>query len=462
MSDLLGTSSSGADSAGATEMGADLDALDLGSDEATTATEDTPEAPEAETPQDSESELATDLDSLDEAEPVDDVAPLDIEGETPAEPPKDENGEELPEGVQVREKNGKKEWVWPEGRAKGIYAGYKNALAAEGILGEELTTQAIETRHNAWLDQEAMISDYLSGEPGAEGRFLGQLANWAKTAQDNGEVQHNPLRNIAHQLPKFFIEQGDTASYEAMAVPVFRHELDQLYEEAAAPGNEDLFASVQRIDNRLFGRYKKREEVSTQADPLAKREAEIAARENKLKEADTKRRQGEYSAWQDTTTAKMREAISAGIIDRLGPDVLKSYEKFPTELQGVKDLLRNEFHASLKKDPAWQQYLANQTRKAANAPTPAVRDAISADLETRSKAKAIYWADPQRNPRVKEILSQRAAAIKATSDARHQRHAVGAARRDPGAVGVPVKRTVQQTPNGRSTADNWAEAIDAL
>jgi hypothetical protein len=145
-----------------------------------------------------------------------------------------------------------------------------------------------------------------------------------------------------------------------------------------------------------------------------------------------------------------------------GVTVLKSYEKFPTELQGVKDLLRNEFHASLKKDPAWQQYLANQTRKAANAPTPAVRDAISADLETRSKAKAIYWADPQRNPRVKEILSQRAAAIKATSDARHQRHAVGAARRDPGAVGVPVKRTVQQTPNGRSTADNWAEAIDAL
>jgi hypothetical protein len=141
MSDLLGTSSSGADSAGATELGADLDALDLGSDETTTATEDTPESTEAE-PADSESELASDLDSIDETEPVDEVAPLDIEGETAPEPPKDENGEELPEGVTVREKNGKKEWVWPEGRAKGIYAAYKNALAAEGILGEELTTRS--------------------------------------------------------------------------------------------------------------------------------------------------------------------------------------------------------------------------------------------------------------------------------------------------------------------------------
>lgn len=460
MPEFESTASSGADSPGAAEMSADLDALDLEGDSGDAAVTD--EAPETETTP--EADIAEDLDNLeDEVPPVVDEEVPEPEAEKPEEPVKDPNAEELPEGVQVREgRNGKREWVWPEARGKAIYAAYKNAQAAEAVLGEELTPEAIEARHNAFLDQEAMISDYLSGEPGAEGRFLKQLAGWAKAAQDNGEVQHNPLRSIANKLPQFLIDSGDLESYEALAVPVFRYQLDELYKEASAPGNEDLFISLQRVDNRLFGQYKKREELTATADPLAKREADIKAREDKIRQADQQRQKGEYAAWQDTATTKVRDAIAAGIVDRLGAEVIKSYEKFPTELQGIKDLLKNEFHAAMKKDVAWQQYLSNQTRKAANATSPSVRDAITADLETRAKAKAIYWADPQRNPRVREILSQRAASIKASSDARHTRHAVGAARREPGAVGIPVRNTVREKPNGGNTKDDWAAALDSV
>lgn len=451
------TSSSGADSIGAAEVSADLDALDLeggSGDNAET------EAPLAEKEETAGSTFEQELDAIDVEPPVEEAEEVPAAEEPPAEEAKDPNAEELPEGVSVRDRNGRKEWVWPEQRGKAIYAGYKNAQVAEGILGEELTPEAIEARHNAYIDQEAMISDYLSGEPGAEQRFLGQLANWAKVARDNGEVQHNPLRNLANKLPQFLISSGDTETYEALAAPVFRYQLDQLYTEALAPGNEDLLVSLQRIDNRLFGSYKKREELSA-PDPLAQREAALRTREDKIKQADQQRQKAEYSAWQDTAIEKLRDGVSAGIIDRLGADVLKSYEKFPTELQGVKDLLRNEFHAAMKKDVAWQQYLTNQTRKAANATARPVRDAITADLETRAKAKAIYWADPVRNPKVREILSQRAAAIKATSDARHNRHAIGAARREPGAVGMPVKQALRDKPNGGNTKDAWAAALDA-
>lgn len=463
MPEFEGTASSGADSPAATEMGADLDALDLEGDSGDTSSTTDTAAVETDTA-DSETELASDLDKIDDEPetPVDDAETVPPVEPEKVEEAKDPNAEELPEGVQVRDRNGKKEWVWPEARARQIYSAYKTAQAVEGILGEELTTEAIEARHNAYLDQEAMIADYLSGEPGAEGRFLKQLAGWAKSAQDNGDVQHNPLQSIAHQLPQFLIDAGDIATFESLAAPVFRYQIDQLYKEIRTSGDQNLYHSLTRVDERLFGVHQKWEELTAAVDPLAKREAAITERENKIKQADQQRQKAEYGTWQDKAGQTLRDAVAAGIVDRLGAEVIKSYEKFPTELQGVKDLLKNEFHAAMKKDVAWQQYLSNQTRKAANATSPAVRDAITADLETRAKAKAIYWADPQRNPRVREVLSQRAASIKAQSDARHNRHAIGAARREPGAVGTPVRQTLRDKPNGGTTKDEWEAALDAV
>jgi hypothetical protein len=453
-----GSSSAAGDSAisaGADAMAADLDSLDSADTaEVEAGTDDTASEGESSEP---EVEAAAEA-PVEEAETEEQPA----EEEAPVEPAKDENAEELPEGVVIREKaNGKKEWVFPENRARSIYSAYKSAQAAEDVFGEPLTAELAQSRQNAFIDQESMIADYLSGEPQAEGRFLNQLANWARAAQENGDVQHNPLHSIAGKLPQFLAEAGGSEAFEALAAPVFRMQLDALYQEALGEDQKDLFASIQHLDKRLFNTFRKRADIAV-PDPLARREAELSAREAKLKQVDTDRARAEYGTWQAKTKEQIKNTVSEALSERLGPNVIKSYERFPTELQAVKNLLQAEFQAALKKDVAWQTYIDQAGRRAANAKSPDIRDAITADLQARYKAKAIHWADPARNAKVKEILSQRAAAIKANSEANHQRLQKGAERRDPGAIGTPVKRTVAQTPNGRSTAEDWASAIDAL
>lgn len=457
----LEIASSGADSAGAAEMAADLDSMDLGGDDAGTATSTEATSEEVSDDSGETAEAEVDLGIDDDPGPVGE-APLEEEP-APAkeEPPKDENGEELPDGVRVVDKNGVKEFRLREGRYRAFHESYKTAQAVEEILGEPLTPEAIEARHSAFVAQEAMIADFMSGDPGSESRFLENLAKWSQSARESGEVEHSPLRNIANRLPEFLLRSGDTEGFEAMAAPVFRAQLDQLYQEAAAPGNEDLFASLQHLDKRLFGSFKKRAEI-TAPDPLLKRKAELDAQEARIKHVDAQRSQRELAAWQAKTGEQIRSTVDEAIAEHLGPAVLKSYDKFPTELTAVKNLLRSEFQASLKNDSAWQQYLATIERRAANAKNPEVREAITAEARSKYKAKAAWWANPARNPKVKEILSQRAASIKATSDANHQRHATSAARREPGTAGAPPRQTVRETPNGRSSHDDWAAAIDAL
>lgn len=445
--------SSGADSVGAADMAADLDAMDMGGS-------DTPDAA-VEDAEDSLPEAEGELEPAAEDEsPIED-APAEEEDPAPVEAAKDENGEELPEGVTTRERNGKEEWSWPKPRAQAIYSAYKTAQTVEGILGEPLTPEAIETRHNAFVQQESMIADFMSGDPGSESRFLSNLAKWSKSARDNGEVEHSPLRNIANQFPQFLLKSGDKEAFDAMAAPVFRAQFDEMYAEATAAGDDNLLFSLQRLDNRLFGSYKKKAEI-TAPDPLKQREADLKAREDRLNQTHAERSRAELQDWQAKTTETIVGAVDDAIVEHLGANVVKSYEKFPTDFTAIKASLRVDLQGRLKSDQSWQTELKKLDTRAANAKSPEVRESIREELKTRYQAKARFWMNPVRNPKVKEIMTQRAASIKATSDAKHQRHAESAARREPGTVGTPTRQTIRETPNGRSTREDWDKAIDAL
>ena len=443
-----GVSSDVTDSSGFDSMAADLDSMDAAPEQ-----QETPAAPGT-APVPIEDEPAV-PETPDEEPTEEEPPPAEA-----AEAAKEESGEELPEGVSVRERNGKKEFVLRESRYHNIYQGYKAAQSAEQVFGEELTPEVAQMRQQAYVSQEAMLADYMSGDPQAEGRFLNQLAHWSKQAQELGEVQHSPLRSIAEKLPQFLQQVGDTEALKAMTVPLMRSQIDQMYQEGKRTGNENLLLSLQHVEHALFGKYRKAEEIA-QVDALAEREAKIAEREKRLHEQDTKSQQAELGRWQDSTGETIKTTVQDAITEALKP-VLPFYEKFPVDLEGMREVLRNDFQATLRKDPAWQTYLNNATRRAANATSPEVRQAVAEDLKARYSAKAKYWFDSTRNTKVKEILTQRAAAMKAQSDAKHTRQATAAARREPGSIGTPVARTVVQQPNGLSTAEQWQEAIDNL
>lgn len=449
--DMAGGAGDSANSAGADVLAADLDSLDsVDTTEESTEVESTPE-PEAEAPPAEDTEELPEPDAVEE-EPATEEEPVAA---------KDDAAEETPEGVTVRQKpNGKKEWVFDENRGRNVYAGYKAARSAEDVFGEPLTPELATSRQNAFVDQESMIADYLSGEPQAEGRFLNQLAGWAKAAQQNGDVRHNPLHSIAKQLPSFLAKNGGQEAFEALAAPVFRMQLDALYEEAIGSGNENILLSVQHLDNKLFGTYKKKAQIAP-PDPLAAREKQIADREAKLNQSEQQRNQESFGQWHNETKTDIKSAVESAITENLGAEVVKSYEKFPKAYEAVLTMLHGKLQTRLKSDHSFQQELKAAVNRAANA-TPEVRQQIREQLQNRYKAKASFWMDPVRNPEVAEILKQQSAVIKQTSEAKHQRLQNGAQRREPGTLGTAVRQTVRQTPNGKSTHDAWADAIDAI
>lgn len=448
-------------------MNADLDALDLESDAPETTTEAAPvteTAPATEARRPTQEDPDDDPDSGDDTPPEAPEDPEEPEAAQPADadPAPPVTDPDLPEGVQVRTKaNGKKEWAWPETRARSIYDGYKSAQSAEDVFGEPLTPELAQQRQDAFNDHESMLADYLSGDEAGQGRFLKQLAHWAGAARKSGEVQHDPLKTLASRLPAFLQEAGGQETFDALAAPVIRTQLDALYAEALGEDQKNLLASLQHLDLRLFGTYRKRADIQP-PDPLAEREKAIAKREETLAERERTNTRGAFEEWQNKAALDIRAVVQDAIGERLGPNIVKSYEKFPTDFAAVKELLRKDLQDRLSKDRAWQEEVNRHVARASNAANGEQRDQIREALKARYKAKAMFWISPERNPKVAEILKQRAAVIQQNSQAKHQRLQAGAERRTPGSTGAPVKPSLAATPNGGSTADAWRAAIDAL
>ena len=439
-------------SSGFDRMSADLDSMDSAEPETEAAVEEAPppETPEPEQPPADES---TEVEEPpDEGEPPLFVDKLEKKEEAPAE--------ELPEGVRLEEKNGRKEYHLKESRYRLFHDAHKVVREIEPIFGEALTPEVAQARQNAYVGQGMMIGDFLSGDPQSEARFLNELARWGKAAREMGEIRHNPLQNIVTQLPKVLQELGDTETLDKLTTPLLESKLKDLYSVAFQENNENLKHAIQHVEQGLFKKYSKLNEVMP-PDPMAKREAEMAAWEARLKETDRQRAQRELAQWERDSTTAITSAVDEEIGSALKP-VESAYTKFPREFQGLKELLHKNFQNSLKTDQAWQEYLRQQTRRAANADAPEVRQAIAEDLANRYRAKARYALDPNRNADVKEILSQRAAAMKAQSEANLKRLQAGAARREPGSGGAPVPQQVRNGPNGKVGADAWADAVETL
>jgi hypothetical protein len=382
--------------------------------------------------------------------------------EETAEPPKPEGIEE--DGVKERVRaDGRKEYVLKESRYKNFHEAYTAIRdVVEPVIGEPLTREAIEARQNAFVDQQSIITDFLSGDPSNETNVLNFFAEIAGKAKQAGEVAHDPLVNLAARIPDFF--GNNQQAYTALAKPILQGEfasLKQIARDRVAANKDDdaLALSIEHIEKALFGQHEPREKFLKAPDPVDARLREVEERERRLNEQQTSERQRQWTEFSKQTNTDIRTSVT-GAVDEALKDVAKSYEAFPEDFKAVKDSLHREFNERTRSDAAWQAQLKALTRKAQIAATPSARDAVKAELIAKFKAKAAYLLDPVRNESVKGILSRRAAQIKSTSDAQHQRLATAAAQRQPGAPGAAVPQNAQSAkPNG-SGAKAFSDFFD--
>jgi hypothetical protein len=454
-------------SAGYAQMSRDLDSMsgpetnESESDPPVEASAQTADpAPPPETPPHEELEAPIEEPPQEDTEPADAAA-----AEKPAAPAGDE---ELPEGVAVRDRNGKQEFVLNPNRYRLFHGAYSTLRDVENIFGEEVTPEVAQLRQEAYISHDRMVGDFLSGDPQMEERFLSHLLKWSKEARNTGDVEHNPLQTLAAKLPEFLAQAGESEALQALTAPLIRHTFDRLYPLAyqkQQAGNENLRKALQWIDNELTGSYRSIEQMAAMLPEAESQRAQnLDTREARINQREEQHRSTEFENWRQATSASIVAQMQTAVKDTLKP-VEAAYKNFPREYEGLVQILDNQLKDALKRDPAWMQLIERSTARARKA-SAAVRSAVAEDLLARYQAKAKFVLDPARNTQVKEILAQRAGAIKAQSDAQHERLRAGATRREPGAVGSPVPQTIRDqktVPNGKSLSGRqaWEAAVDA-
>lgn len=348
--------------------------------------------------------------TVDEAPAVED-APASEQNDDTTEPAAEaatdgEAKDELPEGVTVREKNGRKEWVYPEDRARSIYEGYKIAKDAETVLGEPLSLDALKERQYAheWLSNQR--TDLISDNVTDQRNIFSNLIREAAVALNEGEIGHDPIET----LPDAFAETLQRMApehYEAFSRKMLVSNLDSLYRAAHESKNEKLLRSVQNLDHYLTKSYRKDEDVAKMTtDPIAAREQELSQRERAIQERTVNEAKQQFRAWHQNVTGSVNTAVAESINSQIPESVRKAFESTPDgkqRIDNISRLLRMEVQESLRNDQNWQQQNKNLLKQAQLAPSEQRREAIKTQIVQRyqqrarqvmaAKAKAIIGAE---------------------------------------------------------------------
>lgn len=400
-------------------------------------------------------------DGTDGAEDLDET---DEESEETAATPAVDPAAEVNEDYTVRERNGKKELVFKEGRGQTIYDAYKRSQIAEQVFGEPLSQETAELRQQSYVNEGRMLADFLSGDPKGETAFLENFATIAEQARENGEIGHDPIFNLAERFPDLLekihpdaydvlVQRGARSAIERILIPQAR--------QAAATGNKNLLLSIQHVQKALFGQHTPEAELLKTPEPMDERAKSLEARERKLQDFERNQTERAWKDWHSATEKDVSTAVGGVVTERL-KDVAESYKPFPKLFEELTGSLQRELKAKLKADAAWQTVLTNKMRAAKNAVSPEVRDAIRKELADRIKAKAGWILDPQRNPTVKQIMTEAAQRAKAQSDATHARRAQSAQRREPGASGTPTSSGVRTPQTKVWTAEDMRKVARSI
>lgn len=392
----------------------------------------------------------------------DDAATEPDEADVPTEEPvaaaEQTDEGEIPEGVTVRERNGKKEWVYPADRGRNIYEAYKLAKEAETVIGEPLSLEALQDRQTAhdWVTNQKI--DFISPSADDQRNVFANIFREAAAAINNGEIGHDPLETAADAFMATLRHMAPE-HYEAATTKIFTDQLQSFYDKAAETGNEKLLRSVQNLDHFLTGKYKQDDEVkrsNPKTDPLADRERMLTEREQRI---ERHRQQQAVAAWRDwntQTSTLAKDSVKSLIEGHITEPIRKAFEAMPNgsqHIQNIHTLLDAEVRDAIAKDQNWKAQKANLLRQAEWAPTEQARETIRQALLSRYKqsvAKVLQAKAPG-------IISAQTHGLKTASAARNQRQAAAAQQKGAVGGGTPPARNIPGSAASDGTWDDYCE-----
>ena len=432
--DFSGTAfDGGSEDSAVTDVG-DAESVDEGSADA--GTESDGSAIDDVMPEEGEGEDQEAAESENAAEP---------ESEAEATPPAAQ-AEQLPDGVrEVTGANGKKEMRLTPSRYETFHGAHKTLRELEALAGEPITPEAFDVRNRAFIGQERLYGDLLSGEPEAQTKVLGHFIDEAQAALQNGEVGTDPTIGLG---------QAFYSTLQSKAPDAFAHLrmraagdlMNEMYAEAQKTGDKNLAISASHIAKALGLSYKKDAEITqflaippASADPVASLRAENQRLQEQLNGRQTTNAAEQWQTWKGSTT----KAVTSGVLsDAVLPSLTaerKAWEKFPTQFESlVVAPLNKAVKQTISQDQNFNTRIQLLERSAQRAPSAQKRAEIAEQIKQAYVNRARLAVDAHKAG----ILREAAALLKQGSDATHQRRQAAQQQRGPRGPQNPVQQSL--------------------
>lgn len=414
----------------------------------------------------------------------DDLPPAEVEpvAEQPPvvdAPPTEAPKEKLPDGVRMGEKDGKKTFYLNESRYRTMESGLhfqrelEQRLVPDTANGQPATIEdlraAINIREQAFMGNEEMHQDFLSGNPESQRKFIDHWLSQGARAVQNGEVASDPIVPLAATFFDTLAEKHPDA-YGAIQAKAAEQLVADVFEVAVAEGNDNLFLSIQHLSNLLFNRYPQKDGSWKEGAPREQRGAPSPRlnnpNRNQPRQAPAAAARPDQSAQQwdnfrSKTDTSSKTAIRSSVETSLA-EVKKAYDKagVPEHYGAMLDRLNSVVQKELNGDAEWQRQIRVELRAAQMTPSEQRRAEIGERITRRYATRAQQIIQKHIGP----ITAEAARVTNVRFDAEHKRREAAQNKRAPGGGGpLPKESLLPESKNGwDSSAKGFSREIDAL
>jgi hypothetical protein len=366
----------------------------------------------------------------------------EAEPQAEPEPPADD----LPEGVRHGKDRSGKEGLWVEpSRWATIYDnGYKVLKQFEQIAGGPLTEEAFKVYNRAYMGQERLFSDLLSGEPESQGKVLQYFLEEGARALGEGEIGKDPAIPLAQTF--YDTIKTHPEAYANLRMQAARDLVNEMYEEFGKSGNRDGWISVGHLANALGMPYRKAEDLqtfaATQADPLAAKDKRIQELETQLNGRQVNNQAAQLDQWANDTKQKVTQAVLSDAVSPALAETKAAWEKVQGGKEAFAELVEGKLHSAvrqtLKEDARFLDRIKLLDQNARRAPSAQKRAEYAEQIRQTYVNRAKLAVDALKPG----IMQDAARFFKAGNDANHQRRQAAQSQRTPQGTASPVPRSI--------------------
>lgn len=357
--------------------------------------------------------------------------------------------EELPDGVRKgKDRNGKEGlWLTPQ-RYEQFHGAHKTLRQFEDIAGEQVTPKVFDTYNRAFLGQEKLYGDLLSGDSAAQSAVLKHFLDEGAQALNDGLVGKDPIVSLA---TSFYgtLKDSHPDAYAALRMGSAKDLVQELYDEAATKRNKSLWDSAGHVAKSLGLPYRKSVEMSNAVaqatDPMASLQKRNQELEAQLNGKQTTNQAAQFDTWH----ADQKQKVSASLLnDAVLPalaELRTSWEKLPGGKDAFNDLVVSRLHSkvreTLRSDKRFGERIDLLDQNAKRATSAQRRNEIGEQIKQAYTNRAKLAVEAHR-AEVEKFANR---TFVERNGAAHERRKVAAKHVAPGGGGTPVKRSLVPT-----------------